>query len=144
MDRKKLQIIVAGHQKWVTGNGGKKADLRYANLRSANLMSADLRYAKIQFYQFPSLRLLSSINLGTINDRLALELMRWDATCHPNPVAFNQWAKGGECPYQNEERFWLFNEKRTVWKPGKPQMTGYELIIAICKEKGWKIKGYEF
>ena len=94
------------------------------------------------FQQFPSITLLSSINLGEISDKLALELMRRDAEAHPYPELFNEWAAGGTCPYQNEERFWKFKERREVWKPGKPQMKGSDLIIEICKEKGWKIKGY--
>jgi len=85
---------------------------------------------------------LSSIYLGNISSELATELMRWDAQCHPKPELFDKWAKDAHCPYQNEERFWMFNEKKEDWKPGKPTMTGAELILAICKEKGWKIKGY--
>ena len=68
--------------------------------------------------------------------------MRRDAYAHPYPEKFTEWEKGGKCPYQNEERFWLFNERKGVWRRGKPQMTDRNLITAICKEKGWKIKGH--
>jgi len=67
--------------------------------------------------------------------------MRRDAYAHPHPEKFDEWAKGGDCPYQNEERFWLFNEDAELWKPGLPQMADRDLIVAICKENGWGIKG---
>ena len=118
------------------------ANLQDANLQDANLQDANLWGAKIEFQLFPSIRLLSSINLGTISDDLTLELMRRDAYAHPHPELFDTWEKGGSCPYQNEERFWLFNERKGVWRKGKPKMTDRDLILAICKEKGWKIKGY--
>ena len=118
------------------------ANLSGANLSGANLSEADLYWANLEFSRFPSIRLISSIQLGSISDNFALELMRRDADGHPYPEKFDEWAKGGDCPYQNEERFWIFNEKREVWKPGKPQMSDKDLIIAICKEKGWKIKNY--
>jgi len=68
--------------------------------------------------------------------------MRRDAQAHPKPGLFDEWAKGGSCPYQNEERFWQFREKRELWKSGEPQMADRDLILAICKAMGWGIKGY--
>uniref|UniRef100_A0A6M3J1A1 Pentapeptide repeat-containing protein n=2 Tax=viral metagenome TaxID=1070528 RepID=A0A6M3J1A1_9ZZZZ len=120
----------------------READLREADLREANLMHADLREADLEFYQFPSIRLLSSIALEDLSDKLTLELMRRDAYAHPQSNLFDEWANDGPCPYRNEERFWMFNIKRELWKPGKPRMKDSDLILAICKEKGWKIKGY--
>jgi len=77
-----------------------------------------------------------------MSDKLTLELMRRDAWNHPNPEKFDIWAKGGPCPYITEERFWFFHEKRELWRKGKPKMKDSDLILAICKDKGWKIKGY--
>ena len=119
-----------------------RADLYRANLPGANLSGANLSRADLEFSRFPSIRLISSIQLGLISNDLALELMRRDADGHPYPEKFDEWAKGGKCPYQNEERFWLFNEKQEAWKPGKPQMSDKDLIVALCKEKGWKIRNY--
>jgi len=68
--------------------------------------------------------------------------MRRDAFSHPHPEKFDEWAKGGPCPYQNEERFWQFSEKRELWKKGKPKMRDSDLIIEICKSQGWKIQKY--
>jgi hypothetical protein len=68
--------------------------------------------------------------------------MRRDAYGHPYPEKFNEWVKDGGCPYQNEERFWLFEERRDLWRPGKPEMEDRDLILALCKEKGFGIKGH--
>jgi hypothetical protein len=117
------------------------ADLYGADLYGADLSGADLSGAKIVFNRFPSIKMLASINLKLLSDVLSLELMRRDAAAHPYPERFDVWAKGGECPYQKEDRFWIFDLKRELWKPGKPEMTDVELIRAICKEKGWGIAG---
>ncbi len=118
------------------------SDLSECYLLGCNLNFSTLRATKIQFYNFPSIRLLSSIYLYNLPDDLTLELMRRDAYAHPHPELFNEWAKGGECPYISEERFWMFERKREIWRKGKPQMTDRELILAICRSQGWKIKNY--
>ena len=119
-----------------------RANLYRADLSEANLSGADLSGADLEFYQFPSIRLISSINLGSLSDGLTRELMRRDAYAHPKPEKFDEWANGGDCPYQNEERCWFFQEKRNLWKRGNPTTKDSDLIFAICKEKGWGIKGY--
>ena len=118
------------------------ASLDGASLSRANLGGASLDGANLEFHQFPSIRLISSIPLGNLTDELTLELMRRDAFAHPKPEKFKTWAKGGECPYQNEERFWFFTEKIGLWRAGKPQMRDSDLIVEICKEKRWGISGH--
>ena len=70
---------------------------------------------------------------------------------YPNLVRLNPtipWKTRGNgaialrihCPYKNEERMHFFQENRNLWKPGAPTMKDSDLIIAICKEKNWKIK----
>ena len=118
------------------------ANLEGANLEGANLWGAKLWGAKIEFHKFPSIRLLSSIPLHCLPDNLSVELMRRDAWAHPYPERFDEWAKGGSCPYQDEEAFWHLEPKREFWRKGKPQMRDSDLILAICKSQGWKIKGY--
>jgi hypothetical protein len=78
--------------------------------------------------------------LGKLSDKLTLELMRRDAYGHPHPEKFNIWSNGGNCPYEDEERMWHFTENPALWRKGKPQLSDYELIVGICKEKAWKIK----
>jgi hypothetical protein len=127
----------------------RNADLRGADLRNADLRGADLKYAdlrdadltgtKIRFPFFPSVTFLGSIPLFELSDKLTLELMRRDAYGHPSPERFDVWAKGGKCPYRNEQRAWRFCENRKVWRKGKPQMADRDLVEAICEEKGWEI-----
>ena len=116
-----------------------RANLSEANLSEANLSGADLSRAIIKFCKFPSLRLLSSISLGSLPNKLTLELMRRDAYSHPHPELFDEWADGEGCPYKNEERAWRFREKRELWKSGTPEMADRDLIVAICKAKNWEI-----
>jgi len=125
----------------------READLRGANLRGANLWGAnlweaDLWGANLEFFQFPSVQLISSIRLNNLSENLQVELMRRDAFGHPHPELFDEWQKTGKCPYQNEERFWLFEPNPKLWKPGLPEMTDRDLIIAICRNQGWGIKNY--
>jgi hypothetical protein len=109
-----------------------------ANLSRANLSRAN----NIEFYNLPSLRTLSSISLHNLPDNLQLELMRRDAQAHPHPELFDSWVKTKKCPYENEERFWLFDPKPELWKAGKPEMSDFDLIIALVKTQGWKIRNY--
>jgi hypothetical protein len=118
------------------------SDLRGAKLMNSNIMGADLRGSNIELPQFPSIRLLSSFILGDLSPELTLELMRRDAMAHPHPELFDKWANGGDCPYKDVERFWMFQVDREIWSPGLPQMTDRDLIVAICRERGWEIKGY--
>ena len=117
------------------------ADLQDADLRGANLQGANLQGANLQFFEFPSTKTLSTIPLKNISDEIILELMRWDAQAHPKPELFDKWAAGEDCPYQDEERWWIMPEKRGIWKPGPPTMKLSDLILEICKQEGWKIKG---
>jgi hypothetical protein len=81
--------------------------------------------------------------LEELTDKLTIELMRRDAFGHPKPEKFDEWSKGGDCPYTtNEERLWSFAENRELWKKGDPTMRDSDLIIAICREKGWGIENY--
>ena len=47
MEQEKLNEIVANHVKWLQDEGGKRADLRYADLSKADLCGVDLRYADL-------------------------------------------------------------------------------------------------
>ena len=120
-----------------------RANLSGANLLGANLSGAYLSGAKIHFTNFPSITMLSSYSLKELSDELTIELMKRDAWAHPKPELFIEWAKGGECPYnENINYFWHFNYKPELYTPGPPTMRDSDLIIAICKDKGWKIDNY--
>ncbi len=48
MNANDLKSILEQHRLWVEGNGGKRANLRWADLRWANLQGADLQSADLQ------------------------------------------------------------------------------------------------
>ena len=48
MTKDELKSILVQHWLWVGGNGGKRADLQYANLRGADLRGANLQGADLQ------------------------------------------------------------------------------------------------
>lgn len=119
------------------------ANLARVNLTGAELTWANLTGAELCFDRFPSIRLISSFPLGKLSDGLTLELMRRDCYGHPGGQdIFTEWAEGGNCPYKNEERLWNFEESRSLWRAGDPQLRDSDLILQICGEKNWKIKGY--
>ena len=126
----------------LSGADLSRAYLYGADLSRANLSGANLYRTKIEFIKLPSIKMLASFDIGSLSDSLTLELMRRDAWAHPKPELFDAWANGGSCPYQNEDRFWLFELKKELWKPGPPEMRDSDLILAICREKRWKVKGY--
>ena len=108
------------------------ADLYGANLRDADLCDADLRGAKYSILN------LLTISFYQLSNELTLELMRHDAEFIGNKT-MDEWANGGDCPYKNMERDFSFQEKKELWKKGKPKLRGIELWRALCKEKNIKI-----
>ena len=112
------------------------ANLRGAYLPGAYLPGADLRGADLQgaFLPAPSMVLLAY--WGEVSDKLCTELMRHDASGHPNPKDFVAWAKGGPCPYAATkiQRLANFNQKINLWKKGK-SLPVYELMVRVLREK---------
>ena len=151
---KKVQAKLDLHLKWLNGEAsGKRANLRWANLRGAdlqganlpeadlqgaNLQGADLRWANLQGAKLPSSTMLLLCTWGAVSAELTTELMRYDASNHPNPSDFDKWAQGGNCPYQGGfDRCARFIERRRLWEPGNAK-TARELVLMLFNEK--KIK----
>ena len=65
MDKKELETILADHAKWLSGQGGSRADLRSADLSGADLSHVDLREADLREAN------LSGANLSFANLREA-------------------------------------------------------------------------
>ena len=158
-----LKVKLELHLKWLRGKmGGERADLSSADLSSANLSSANLRSANLSSANLSSANLrsadLSSANLISadlryadlpsptmlllaswyrISAELTLKLMRYDAANHPEPSKFDEWAKGGECPYADVkwQRCANFHENRELWKPGKTTKSALELVMMLFAEK---------
>ena len=111
----------------------RNADMRYANMQGANMRNADFWYANMRSARFGILSFLRISICGDISDNLILELMRHDAE-FVGEEKMSVWAKGGECPYKDMERDFLFCENPKLWKPGKPKLRGLDLFKAIAKE----------
>jgi len=114
------------------------ADLSSANLSYADLRYANLRHADLSFANLSPPAMLLLCFWGEVSDELTLELMRYDASNHPDPTKFDTWAKGGSCPYSTGfGRSANFKEKRELWKPGKAK-SARELVLMLFKEKDIK------
>ena len=103
-----------------------------ADLRGADLDGADLDGANLPS---PTMTLMAS--WGSVSDLLCRDLMNFDAACHPNPLKFEAWAKGGECPYQGEkvQRAAIFSENRLLWDATAPMCRPYDLMVRLMGEK---------
>jgi hypothetical protein len=115
-----------------------RANLAYANLARANLTGANLAGANLAYaYPLPAPAVvLAAGNWGELSDELTADLMLWDAANHPDPEAFDKWAKGGACPYADTKvsRACQFQEKKHLW--GKGEMCRpYDLMIRLLAEK---------
>jgi hypothetical protein len=114
----------------------READLYGANLRWADLREADLYGANLRWAQLPSPTMILLASWGKVSDELCVQLMRYDAACHPDPIAFDRWVDGGGCPYEsrNFQRAAGFEENRELWSPGK-SLRPYELMVMVLEEK---------
>ncbi len=77
MTTEEINAVIIEHGKWLTGQGGSRADLRsadlsYANLRSADLSGANLRYANLSSADLSSANLSSADLSGANLPKLAL------------------------------------------------------------------------
>lgn len=71
MEQKQLEEILENHHKWLEGEGGERANLRWANLRWADLQGANLQMANLDYSCWP----LWCGSLGVIVDkRIAAQL----------------------------------------------------------------------
>jgi hypothetical protein len=83
-------------------------------------------------------------NAGVTSDytnRLVRASMRYDAAFHPKPEWFDDWARGGYCPYMRgrvggvyPERQLFFYVNRFLYKPGRA-MSAIKLLTLARKVK---------
>jgi len=120
-----------------------RANLSGSDLSGSNLIRANLSHANLKNAHLDPSILSSNLSYIDLPDNVTIELMRRDAWCHENPIKFDEWAKGGPCPYDGSKisRKHFFVEKRELWQPGPPQMRDYDLIMAISESAGWQIEG---
>lgn len=128
------------------------ADLRDADLTMADLRDADFRDADLRGAVFNGARVANTIwgsptmLLGAAWDHcgkedILLDAMRLDASFHPDPLAFDLWAQGGACPYEDTQ--WLpvvgLTPQRHLWSPGpapNPMQLIARLLDACCNTEG--------
>lgn len=117
-----------------------RSSFREANLEDAKLIDCSLKqssfdFAKARRLSFSPPEMLLA-QWGECSDKLTTELMRYDAANHPDPAAFDRWAKGGPCPYGRYSvlRAANFAQKQDAWSPG-PAKPALELVKMLFREK---------
>ncbi len=157
MNANEIQAALTNHVNWLRTGEGVRANLSGANLYGANLSGANLYGANLSRANLSGANLyganLSGANLYGANlpSPTMLLLANWfhlsaestalamalDAACHPNPAAFDLWACGGLCPYQDLklQRAVNFQESRHLWDPALAAPRPYDLMVAIIREK---------
>ena len=71
--------------------------------------------------------------------------MNRDRDSHPKPTMFSEWARhSGPCPYGIPvERKHFFEENSEFYNAKAKRVKDRDLILMICKEKKWTVKGIE-
>lgn len=112
------------------------ANLHGANLLDANLRDAHLEGANLCGAWLPSPAVVLSADWGLLSDQLTADLMLLDASGHPDPQKFKDWAKGGGCPYEyvGIQRVANFKQRRNLWGKGKKDSL-YNLMVRVLQEK---------
>ena len=119
------------------------ADLSDANLSDANLWNANLWNADLGNANLPAPTMVLFANWGEVSDELCKFLMKYDASNHPYPGAFDVWQKSLICPYYNLniQRAACFQEERELWDSSVELKSAYELMVMVLEEKtkGWNV-----
>lgn len=120
----------------------RNVTLEGANLEAASLESSMLENAFLDGANFKNARLPSPTMMllawwNELSDQLTADLMLWDSLNHPDPNAFDRWAKDGICPYityREVSRAANFREKSSLWGKGK-ECRPYDLMKRVLAEK---------
>jgi len=135
----------------LTGANLTRADLRDADLSDANLTGAtltgadlsdaNLTDATLTGANLPSPTMVLLASWGSLSPALTVDLMRYDAACHPDPARFDEWAvdDDGRCPYDGTsvQRAANFAESRELWREhgNGPCPRPYDLMTRVLGEK---------
>jgi hypothetical protein len=114
----------------------RDANLSGADLRGANLRGADLRWANLRGADLPSPNDILLAQWCEVSDELCIDLMKYDASNHPDPSSFDLWKEYGKCPFINIkiQRSANFKEKKELWIMG-PAKSAFELMKMLIREK---------
>lgn len=117
-----------------SGADMRGVDLIGACIAGANMSCANLHGARVSRIA-PTEVLLAK--WGEVSDDLCADLMRLDASAHPDPAAFDRWAADGPCPYRGGAvpRVANFREKRELWAFGPPPSI-YDVVRRLLAERG--------
>ena len=112
----------------------RDANLGYAHLSYADLHGANLRGANLCYANLPPPTMILLARWGDVDANLCAQLMRYDASNHPEPKLFKKWAIDGPCPYNNckWQRAANFKENRDLYRAGKP-LTALQLAQKLLK-----------
>lgn len=146
----------------LTGSLLMESNLKYTNMTNANLRSANLNDANLMDSNLSGSCLIDSslyrtllmdsnlkeVELGSptnvllaywadLSEELTALAMAYDASCHEDPILFNEWAEGGDCPYmcKKYKRGCNFLEKRECWNSNITAPRPFDLMVALIKEK---------
>ena len=122
-----IQSILKKHLRYLHGiDGGVRVNLSNANLRDVNLRDARL--------PAPTMVLLAGWR-GISEGTCALA-MAYDASCHPDPDTFPQWARGDPCPYlgRKVQRACNFRESASAWDSDIPAPRPFDLMVRLIRE----------
>ena len=140
MNKEQLTEILSEHLKWLSDDGGKRAnlrnaDLRNADLRNANLRNADLRDADLSYANLRNANLrnadLSYANLSYANLRNA-NLVYFTFNQHVAYFTFNDQIRVG-CEY-HPINHWLENFE-SIGKANKYsdlEIIAYKNFFNLC------------
>jgi len=119
----------------LSGANLSDANLSGANLSDANLSDANLSGADLSGANLPSPTIVL-LTRWTVSDILCRDLMAYDAACHPDPMVFTTWARGGPCPYNDVkvQRAANFKEKRELWDANAVLSRPYDLMTRVLTE----------
>lgn len=118
----------------------RQADFTDAELRRANFCHAQLNKNCFRGALLPAPTAILLADWGQVSDKLCKSLMRYDASNHGDPEAFNLWKENLTCPYKNHksDRLAHFSERVQLWTPAllkRPPKTAYKLMIELLREK---------
>ena len=121
----------------LSGANLSRADLSGANLSGAYLSRAYLSGANLSGADLSSPSGILLANWGELSPELTAHAMNYDAWFHNAPEKFTIWSNGGSCPYADSkfQRACNFREKRELFNPSLPLMRGWDLMVAIIREK---------
>lgn len=86
----------------------------------------------------PDIEQILLVHWRNLSDELTSLCIAYDQSLHPNPERFEEWAKGGRCPYDggySKYRAIWFQERKECWSPELQPPNVKDLVLRILDEK---------